>query len=154
MSSSSAAPGILEVDDGGITRTFDVAVTDKEIKLNWCPELHQLLRYEEVYELLVKQGHPPVWAEAKARKILAEAVQIAKVANLETKGSDAGDSDDKEDSADSGLLTKDQLKKLVGEVRTNKTQKGRIMKPLERKLRREALEKHVKAFLQICCFCR
>ena len=146
MSSSSAA-GTLEVDDGGIIHTFDIAsASEKEIKLNWSPELHVLIRYADVYELLVKQGHAHPWAEAKARQICGEALQIAKESNLETT-----DSDDK-DSTDSGLLTKDQLKKLVGEVRTNRTQRGCIIKPLERKLKREALERHVEAFSCFDCW--
>ena len=146
MSSSSAAAGTLEVNDGGIARTFDIAsASEKEIKLNWSPELHALLRYGDVYELLVKQGHARPWAEAKARQICDEALQIAKESNLEIKDSDAKEDDDKEGSADSGLLTKDQLKKLVGEVRTNRTQRGCIMQPLERKLKREVLERHVEA---------
>ena len=145
MSSSSAAAGTLEVNDGGITRTFNIAsASEKEIKLNWSPELHMLLRYEDVYELLVKKGHTRPWAEAKARQICDEVLQIAKESNLEIKDSDAKEDDDK-DSTDSGLLTKDQLKKLVGEVRTNRTQRGCIIKPLERKLKREALERHVEA---------
>ena len=140
MSSSSAAAGTLEVNDGGILRSFEItSASEKEIRLNWSPELHMLLRYEDVYELLVKQGHARPWAEAKARQICDEALQIAKESNLEIKDSDA------KDSADSGLLTKDQLKKLVGEVRTNRTQRGCIIKPLERKLKREALERHVEA---------
>jgi hypothetical protein len=143
MSSSSSAA--LAINDGGIVRTFDIAsVSEKEIKLNWSPELYALLRYEDVYELLVKQGHAHPWAEAKARQICNEALQIAKASNLETTDNNDKDSDDK-DSNDSGLLTKDQLKKLVGEVRTNRTQRGCIIKPLERKLKREALERHVEA---------
>ena len=190
MSSSSAAPASLEVNDGGVNRTSNATVvSDKEIKLKEelaalraeNLALRQARLYKDLYEQLIDQGQPPCWAEAKARKILAEVQEVAKASNLQVKNSDAGDCNDKEDGsdskdnedagdsdagdsnagdaddkndasdsdnkedADSGLLTKDKLKKLVGEVRTNTTQKGHLMKPAQRKKKLTALRKHVQA---------